>query len=441
MQFFNLTTIDNKRVSLDIIGNRMTLQPQSDGSSGPRLSEDDLRQHIQGGKSVNAEGYWLLPGMIDAHVHSREPGHEYKEDWQHLARSAFKGGVVGVCDMPNTSPPTTDRQSIEQKMRAAGKAGIAYRFFLGVTEDNIGECRELLRDDSLPLCGVKIYYGQTTGTLHFSHIEKLAALATDKILVFHSEDQCCMDDNLKGAPPELTFKNPEDFAWHSRIRDTRAAMTSTRAILEWAKNSPARIHIAHISTPEEVDLIIKAREQGVRVTCEIAPHHLIFSTKDYKRWGGFLKMNPPIRDEAQVERLRKQFAQREIEVYATDHAPHTLEEKRRADYLQCPSGVPALEFFAPLLFYTAQQAGLDIADAVAMASSVPSRLFGMPELGTLKSNAFASFSIVKPEKFRITERDVQAKCGWSPYLNLEMPAKVFATWHLGELKYLCGDLE
>jgi dihydroorotase len=441
MQLANLTTIDNRRVSLQLSEDRMSLSPQTGSNTGPAVHEDELKSNILAGKAVNGEGYWILPGMIDSHVHSREPGHEYKEDWQHLAKSAFKGGVVGVCDMPNTSPPTTDRASIELKMKAAQKSGLAYRFFLGVTEDNIGDCQELLRDPTLPLCGVKIYYGQTTGTLHFSHIEKLAALSTDKLLVFHSEDQCCMDDNLKGAPEELTFQKPEDFAWHSRIRDTRVAMTSTRAILEWAKSRPVNIHIAHISTPEEVDLIIKARKQGVRVTCEVAPHHLVFSTKDYKNWGGFLKMNPPIREEAQVQRLQQQFADKEIEIYATDHAPHTLEEKRRTDYLDCPSGIPSLEFFAPLLFYTAKKSGLDYGHAVAMATSVPSRLFGMPEIGTLKSNALASFSIVKREPYTITERDIQAKCGWSPYLHLEMPVKVVATWHLGELKYLCGSIE
>jgi dihydroorotase len=417
----NLRTLLGKIWTLHIEGQKLRIEEQAKA-----ISADP--------GSVDGHGLLVLPGLIDAHIHARQPGYDYKEDWQSLARSAFKGGVVGVCDMPNTDPATLDEDSVHVKERWALESGLDFRFFLGVTAENIDRCQKLLDDESLPICGLKVYYGKTTGTLHFDELDRLTKLKTDKVIVFHSEDQCMMDHKLEGTnlPKELT---KAQFIAHSEIRSDEAAVKSTQDILNWAANYSGPVHFAHLSTAEEVKLIEQARIKGLRVTGEVAPHHLLFSTVDYAEWGGFLKMNPPVRKPEIVKQLGQAFKEGLIEVFATDHAPHTLAEKQRTDYFKNPSGVPGIEFFAETLFYCAQKYQMSEERAVHAASAAPAKIFGLSGLGNLEDGGLASFCLVRREPYLVEEEHVHAKCGWSPYVGLKSPIQVVSTWHRGREVY------
>lgn len=387
---------------------------------------------------VDCGGQLVLPAAIDVHVHSRDPGLTHKEDWFTLALGAYKGGVVAVCDMPNTIPPTMDRAAIEQKAERARQSGLEFRFYLGVGIGNIDRLQELLDDPALPLCGIKVYYGQSTGELMYDDLEHLARVVRPDIsgvLSFHSEDQCTIDCNMTahGTLP-VDPSRPESFIAHSEIRSSASAWASTKAILDWAIRHRRHIHIAHISTPREVDMLIEARKAGLRVSSEVAPHHLLFSVDDYRRLGPFLKMNPPVRSTAERDELLRQFGRGEIDFFATDHAPHTLAEKR-AEYGKCPSGVPSIEYFWPLLLELASKANLSGAKTLAMASSGPAAAFGFRNLGLISGGYDASLVWMKEEANFIEQKQTVSKCGWTPYDGLALRYKVGATWHKGKKVY------
>jgi dihydroorotase len=389
----------------------------------------------------DAEGADIFPGFIDAHIHSRDPGLSHKEDWSTLASGAYKGGVVCVCDMPNTIPPAIDRAAVLGKAKIAAQSGLDFRFFLGVVPSNIDRLGELAVDKSLPLCGLKIYYGHSTGGLVFSDLELLQQKLPadfDAVIVFHSEDQCVIDHNCNklvkpGTAPAIV--DNASFAIHSQIRSSAAAFTSTKVILEWAKKYRRKVHIAHLSTPKEVELIEAAKKSGVVVTSEVAPHHLLLCTDDYPRLGPFLKMNPPVRSREEMQMLRRHVGEGKIEVFATDHAPHTIAEKK-TKYEDCPSGIPAIEFFTGLLLECARVTNLPLADAVKMATINPAKIFSIPKSGDIVPGFNASFSCVKMEDVTVDDQDIASKCRWTPYAGANLPGFVKATWHLGKRVYL-----
>jgi len=389
---------------------------------------------------VDAGGRTLLPAAIDVHVHSRDPGLTHKEDWHSLARGAWRGGVIAVADMPNTLPPTMTKPAVIEKAERARASGLEHAFFLGVGLSNINELRGLLLDSELPLCGLKVFYGRTTGELLYDDLETLARMLPDhgeKVVVFHSEDQCTIDCNHKRFSRQLHDTNNAAFSVHSEIRSSDAAHTSTRTILEWARTTYRRpIHIAHISTALEVELVAEARSRGVPVTCEVAPHHLLFSTADYERLGPLVKMNPPLRSPEEVEALSRLFAQGAIDIFATDHAPHTLAEKY-ADVAHSPSGVPGVELFYQLLIACSKRFGLSLDQAVEMASAAPARLLGWKHKGSLTPGRDADFVVLGDEEHTILSQDVVSKCGWTPYAGWHVPRDVVATWNRGRQVY-CG---
>ena len=388
----------------------------------------------------DAAGALLLPGGFDAHVHSRDPGLTHKETWQTLAQGALRVGVTTVCDMPNTLPPTMTRAAVLAKAEIARASGLRFGLQLGVGAANIDQVGSLLRDPDLPLCALKVFYGKTTGELMYDDLVTLGhSLPEDgsKMVVFHSEDQCTVDCNHARLKDRLSGRSNRDFVVHSEIRSSEAAHASTRAILAWAASYRRPVHIAHISTPLEVELVAEAKAAGLPVTCEIAPHHLLFSTDDYERLGGLVKMNPPLRPQAEVDALRRMFGLGMIDVWATDHAPHTWAEKQ-VDVARCPSGVPGVELFYQLLFACCDMTGLSRADGVRMASETPARLFGFPELGALRDGYQADFVMVEARPWQVRGEEVVSKCGWTPYDGLILPLDLRATWCQGVRRFLAA---
>lgn len=387
---------------------------------------------------IDAAGAMLVPAGIDIHIHSREPGLTAKEDWRTVAAGAYRGGVSAVADMPNTIPPTMTREAVLAKAALARESGIGFQLLLGVGSGNISQVASLLSDRELPLCALKVFYGKTTGELVYDDLETLArSLPADgaKPIVFHSEDQCTVDCNQARLGAEMQRADNAAFKVHSEIRSSEAAHASTRTILEWARTSYKRpIHIAHVSTPLEIELVQEARARGVAVTAEVAPHHLLFSTADYERLGPLVKMNPPLRSPAEVEQLCKLVGQGAVDVYATDHAPHLLSEKHAA-VAKSPSGVPALEFYYPLLFEIVRRTGLSPRHAVAMAATRPAELFGFTGRGRIADGYRADFTWLDFKPLLVRNADVVSKCGWTPYDGWTLPCDVRATWVRGHQAY------
>ena len=442
VRVFNAKDIDGHRVSLEIAGEKLVSAPaRSDGEpeftfgfSVLKISEVADFAALKSDVAVDAEGLTLLPAGLDVHIHSRDPGLTQKEDWHSVARSAWKGGVTAVCDMPNTLPPTMTKEAVLAKAEIALGVDVDFRLLVGVGASNIARVAELLTDPSLPVCALKVFYGKTTGELMYDDLETLGrSLPEDgsKVIVFHSEDQCTVDCNQGRLKDKLRLKDNAAFAVHSEVRSSVAAHASTKVILEWARTSYKRpIHIAHISTPVEVEMLAEARQRGVPVTGEVAPHHLLFSTDDYARLGPLVKMNPPLRTRGEVEALRRLVGQGAVEIYATDHAPHLLKEKY-VDVEHSPSGVPSLEYFYPLLFEVARVTGLPLAKAVAMATSRPAEVFGFKDLGSLKAGGRADFVLLARDPTRVNGEEVVSKCGWTPYDGWTLPCAVKSTFRRG----------
>ena len=425
-----ISCLEDQDGKLEVPGaSRLELAVEAKGLT----STADATGAATAGLVYDLNGEYLLPAAIDIHVHSRDPGLTQKETWQTLAKAAYKGGVTTVADMPNTIPPTMDAGSVREKAALAAASGLQAKFFLGVGAANIDQVAGLLSDPQLPLCGLKVYYGQSTGELMYDDLETLGRhLPRDnpKMIVFHSEDQCMVDRNELKYQQALDTRENEQFKTHSDIRSSAAAHKSTKVILQWAENYERPIHIAHVSTPLEVELIAAAKAKGVQVTSEVSPHHLLLSTDDYERLGPYGKMNPPLRHPDEVKALLELFGQGAIEIFATDHAPHTKAEKERP-LRDCPSGVPGIEHFYPLLFAASTASGLPLESAVAMATRNPATLFSLQARGELKVGYPADCTVLEQGEWTINSEEVVSKCGWTPYDRMQVPVRTVATWQTG----------
>lgn len=395
------------------------------------------------GTTFDANGALILPAGVDVHVHSRDPGLTHKEDWHTLARGAYRGGVSALADMPNTIPPTMTREAVMGKAKIARESGLDFRLFLGVGASNIHRVAEILSDETLPLCGLKVFYGRTTGDLMYDDLETLGrSLPADgsKMIVFHSEDQCGVDHNQASHAAELERRDHAAFAVHSVIRSSETAHASTRTILHWAQTSYRRpIHIAHVSTPLEVEMVNEVKALGIPVTCEVAPHHLLLSTEDYERLGPLAKMNPPLRSPAEVEELRRLVGQGLVDIFATDHAPHLLSEKQTT-VAKSPSGVPSIEFYFPLIFEIVRLTGLNLAKAVEMAAERPALLFGFKGRGRIADGYKADFVWMSETPLIVKNSAVVSRCGWTPFDGWTLPRDVLATWVNGRTAYASADV-
>lgn len=431
----NVRTVSGSLINFEIKSGvlRHVHEAARSGASASARPLLDLRDASRDEGVFDAGGALILPAGIDVHVHSRDPGLTHKETWASMAQGAWRGGVTTVCDMPNTIPATMTREAVLSKAEIAAASGLRFGLQLGVGTSNIAQIAALLGDPELPIHALKVFYGKTTGELMYDDLMTLGrSLPEDgsKMIVFHSEDQCTVDCNHARLKDRLGSKHKADFVVHSEIRSSAAAHASTRAILEWAASYRRPVHIAHVSTPLEVELVQEAKARGLPVTCEVCPHHLWFSTEDYAQLGGLVKMNPPLRSLAEVEELRRLFGLGLIDVWATDHAPHTWEEKQQ-DIAHSPSGVPAVELFYPLLFACSRMTGLALADAVRMASATPAKLFGFSQLGALADGYAADFVLIKEDAWQVRQEEVVSKCGWTPYDKANLPADVHATWSRG----------
>jgi dihydroorotase len=371
------------------------------------------------GEVLDCTGLTVLPGAIDTQVHFREPGLEAKEDLETGSRAAVLGGITGVFEMPNTKPNTGSAAALADKLaRAKDRMWCDHAFYVGATNANAADLAELERQPGA--AGVKIFMGASTGDLLVSEDARLAEIlaAGSRRVAIHAEDEARMN-----ARADLRVDG--DPSSHPVWRDDESAMLATRRILALARAAGRRIHVLHITTPAELELLSQHKDIA---SCEVTPQHLTLAAEDaYPRLGTYAQMNPPIRSAAHRDGLWHWLRQGVPDVIGSDHAPHTREEKAKP-YPASPSGMPGVQTLLPLMLTHVAAGRMTLERLVDMLSYGPQRLFNLRAKGRIAVGYDADFSIVDLEKrWTITEDWLASRCGWSPFTGMEMVGQPVGT--------------
>ncbi len=385
---------------------------------------------------VDGEGAWLLPGVVDTHVHFREPGLTTKADMESESRAAAAGGVTTVFDMPNTLPQTTTQEAFDEKRCIAARScHVNYGFFFGATNDNAETLRRLNRHK---VCGIKLFMGSSTGGML---VDKEAALRTvfenaRLPIVAHCEDTAIINENMARICREQGTDDPQIDA-HSRIRSEEACLASTQLAVALAKEYGARLHVAHISTARELDLF---SDSVPHITVEVCVPHLLFSDKDYVRLGARIKCNPAVKTEADRAALRKALTDGRIATIATDHAPHRLWEKT-GGAAKAVSGMPMLQFSLVAMLGLVSEGVLSMERVVELMCHRPAELFQIENRGYLREGYKADLVLVRPNSpWTLTPNRIESKCNWSPLEGRTFSWRVEQTYCNGFLIYNNGGI-
>ena len=374
---------------------------------------------------VDATGMYLLPGVIDDHVHFREPGMTAKADMHTESMAAAAGGVTSVLDMPNVVPQTTTVQNWRERMEMAkGRMHVNYAFFLGATNNNLDE---ILAMPSEQYPGVKLFMGSSTGNMLVDRREMLEGLfaRSPKLIMSHCEDTARINANMASAREK--YGDDPDITHHAEIRDGEACWQSSALAAELAKASGARLHIAHISTERELSLL------GGNITGEACVAHLLYTDQDYARLRGCIKCNPSIKSDTDRQALRRALTDGRITCIGTDHAPHLLSEKQ-GGACKAVSGMPMVQFSLVSMLEMADEGVLSMERLVQLMCHNPATLFGIQERGFIRESMMADLVLVRREEspYCITSTDVLSKCGWSPREGDAMHWRVMSTWVNGQ---------
>ncbi len=381
-------------------------------------------------ETVDAAGLHLIPGVVDDQVHFREPGLTHKEDLHTASRACAKGGVTTFLEMPNTSPPAITQQGVEEKRAlAAEKSLVNYGFYIGATPDNI---EDLKNATNTP--GIKIFIGSSTGNLLVDEqaaLERIFAETTLPITA-HCEDEATVRANAE------RLAGTSDVADHSKIRDHEAAIIATRRSLDLAFRHNHRFHVLHVSTGAETELLSDHRNL---ITAEACPHHLLLNIDDYARLGTLAQANPSIKTAADNARLWQALQQGEIQVIATDHAPHTLAEKQQG-YPKSPSGVPAIENSLALMLNEVHGGRCSLEQVVHWMCDAPARVWDIVDKGRIAEGYDADLVLVDLELTQEVRNVNQlTKCGWSPWDGESLTGWPVRTWVNGREVYRHGELD
>jgi dihydroorotase len=381
-------------------------------------------------ETIDAGGKLLLPGVIDPQVHFREPGNEHKEDLSSGSRAAVRGGVTSFLEMPNTAPPTTTQAALDEKLvRAAQKSVANYGFFIGATPDNLEALNSVA-----PACGIKIFMGSSTGSLLVNRPEDLERIFANgtRLIAVHAEDEARIHAR------RAQFAGRTDPAAHSEIRDNETARLATDLALTLSKKYQRRLHILHLSTREEVAML--RVDKPAWVTAEVIPNHLLLNTGDYARLGTLVQMNPPIRTPADNAALWAGLHDGIIDFIATDHAPHTLEEKKKA-YPNTPSGMPGVETSLPLMLTAMQQGRCTLAEIQKWMCFGPAEAYRIPNKGKILEGWDADLTLVDIEHSRpVRNEETFTKVHWSPWHGRELCGWPLYTIVNGEIAFDNGHI-
>lgn len=386
-------------------------------------------------KVIDCTRKLILPGLIDSHVHLREPGQSYKEDWESGTSAAVAGGVTTVLDMPNNTPPIVTSEELEEKRDLIkGRAYCNYGLYIGFNGKNLEEI------NSSNAVAVKFFAGDSTGNMGVKDDLAIGEFfkKSKKLIVIHAEDFEELEKNSKKYLENISKEEKNNLSpnVHSKIRSPKCAAIAVRKFCELAKKTKARIHIAHVSTEEELKIINEYPD----VTCEVSPHHLMFCDDDYSDFGNLLKVNPPLRGRTDIFALWKGLKFGEIDTIATDHAPHTLEEKEKT-YSEAPAGIPELDTLGPLLFNAVNDEGLSMPEVVSLCCETPAKIFGLKGKGKLAKGFDADIVVVDMEmEKKVGKKSLFTKCGWSPYEGLNLKGWPIMTFINGKLIFENGEI-
>jgi len=385
-------------------------------------------------KIIDAEGNYLIPGMIDDQVHFREPGLTHKGDIASESRAAVAGGITSFIEQPNTIPNAVTQDILEEKYQIAAKTSYAnYSFMLGGTNDNL---EEILNTNPKNVAGLKLFLGSSTGDML---VDSSAALEqifsnTKLLIAVHSEDETTVKENLEKFKAIYGDEIPVKF--HPEIRSVEACYKSTAKIVDLAKRTGARLHIFHISTAKELEFFSnKVPLAEKKITAEVCIHHLWFSDTDYETKGNLIKWNPAVKTAADREALWEALLDGRIDVIATDHAPHTLEEKKQ-NYLKAPSGGPLVQHALVALFEAYHQGKISIEKIVEKTAHNPAILFQIEKRGFIKVGYYADLVIVNVgSPWTVKRENILYKCGWSPFEGFTFKSRITHTLVNGHLVY------
>jgi dihydroorotase len=387
---------------------------------------------------IDAAGAWLLPGMIDDQVHFREPGLTQKGDLATESAAAVAGGITSFMDMPNVDPPTTTLAELDAKYnRARGRCFGNYAFYFGATNDNIDEIRKLKRGDA---CGIKVFMGASTGAMLVDDQQALRNIFADAELLIatHCEDTPMIVANDAAAREKYGEDVP--LSEHPNIRSVEACYKSSSMAVEMARAADARLHVLHLTTEKELELFEPGPVTGKRITAEACVHHLFYSAEDYAEKGNLIKCNPAIKQPSDRDALIQAVIDDRIDVIATDHAPHTLEEKERK-YIAAPAGLPLVQYALLMVLEHVHAGRFSIEHAVKKTSHAVADMFGIAERGYIREGYWADLTLVDPATpTRVRREDVLYKCGWSPLEGYEFGARIRATVVNGEVAFGAGAL-
>ncbi len=387
---------------------------------------------------IDAVGKYLIPGLIDDQVHFREPGLTHKGTIFTESRAAVAGGITSFMEMPNTIPNVFTQELLEDKYRIAAKDSIAnFSFFMGASNDNR---EEVLKTNPRNVCGIKIFMGSSTGNMLVDSRETLEAIfAQSKMLIaVHCEDEKTIRENLQHAKEKYGMDIP--IQQHPIIRSAEACYLSSSLAVELAKKYNSRLHILHISTARETQLFEIKSLKEKRITAEACVHHLWFCDEDYTKLGNLIKWNPAIKSKNDRAEVWKALLDNRIDVIATDHAPHTLEEKQK-DYLNAPSGGPLVQHALPAMLEFYSQGKISLEKIVEKMCHAPAQIFQIEKRGFIKENYFADLVLVDlnaPQK--VEKETILAKCAWSPFEGITFKSSVTHTFVNGNLVYENGKI-
>lgn len=386
---------------------------------------------------IQADGLILIPGMIDDQVHFREPGLTHKADIYTESKAAVAGGITSYMEMPNTNPQTTTQQLLEEKYQIGAQKSLAnFSFFMGATNDNLDE---VLKTDSKTVCGVKVFMGSSTGNMlvdDTATLEKLFA-SYKGLIATHCEDEKTIKTNESNARKKYGDSVP--ITAHPIIRSEEACYKSSSKAVKLAKKYNTRLHVLHLSTEKELALFDASTSlENKRITSEACIHHLWFSDDDYKEKGTRIKWNPAVKTKNDRKALLKAINNDRIDIIATDHAPHTLEEKNNS-YFKAPSGGPLVQHALLALFDLYFQGQITLEKIVQKTSHHPADLFQIHKRGYIRKGYYADVVLIDPKNsWTVQSENILYKCGWSPFEGHTFTAKVMTTFVNGHMVYNQG---
>ncbi len=388
---------------------------------------------------INAEGRFLLPGMIDDQVHFREPGSPHIANIFSESRAVVAGGITSYMEMPNTHPPTVDRKRIVEKLKIASQHSFAnYAFYLGATDDNLEEIKNV---NARETCGIKIFMGSSTGSLLVDDPESLERIFAHApiIIATHCEDNSLIKDNEKIYRQKYGEDIP--FSYHPLIRNVEACFKSSSFAIELARRHGTKLHVLHITTADELALFSDLQLEEKHITAEACVHHLFFDDSYYEKKGSLIKCNPAIKTQNDRDAIRQAVIDNKIDVIATDHAPHALEEKKNS-YFNAPSGMPLGQhaLISLLEHYHAGLFSLEL--IVEKTSHAVARLFQLEDRGFIREGYWADLVLIDVNKtYTVSEENVLYKCGWSPFTGFTFKSSIDTTIVSGHIAYQKGQVD